>query len=232
MIKPVSFDWSRKWPKLCLPRWYSGVLLWLLAARKRLLVVLGTARMTQYGSSVGGGRGGVIRRRTANRTAPTEGMSGAIEAMSGRVGVAGPGRKPASLQRLIDSVLGATFKVEPFGLYGASSTKPLRPLPWVHQLSAESLLKRNSMRRLGEGEANPVRVASPKARMPGRCGSLPTERDHLRIALAQGSLQRNLMGPLPGPSQPALAASQACADAPSFADVPSGRVEQFAAILI
>jgi hypothetical protein len=68
--------------------WYSGVPPWLLGARKRLLVVLAIARMTLCGSSVGRGRDGVIRRPTANHTAPTEGMSGAIEAMSGRVAVA------------------------------------------------------------------------------------------------------------------------------------------------
>ena len=44
------------------------------------------------------------------------------------------------------------------------------------------------IRRLAEGEANPVRIVPPEARMPRRCGSLPAERDHLRVALAQRRL--------------------------------------------
>ena len=101
-VKPVSFRWSKKWPKHSLPSWLSRVPPSPSAVKRRLLLVLkATAPMTLYGSSVGAGRDGVIRRRTANRTAPTEGISGVIEDI-GRAAVALAGRKqPYSKQPLL-----------------------------------------------------------------------------------------------------------------------------------
>ena len=96
MVKPVSFDWNEKWPNQSLPSWSSDVPPSLLAAHRLLLsVVTGIDQTTRYASSVGGDPDGVTRRRTAKLTAPTAGMSEAIEDMLGRVVVAWRGRTSA-----------------------------------------------------------------------------------------------------------------------------------------